>query len=313
VVPDRVGPTVAQVQPDGAALVSGEGVQLVLVRAGVASRMLAAILDALIQALALVLLSFLDVALAFGSDSAATVAVVIVETVLVLAGYPIVSEWLTRGRTVGKLAFGLRVVRDDGGPIGFRQALVRGLAGLLLEKPGVFAPLTTIAGVLTISFSSTDKRLGDMMAGTVVLNERAGPMALAQPPQWVPVPLQPWVLSLDLHRLDDRLALSLRQFVSRAHAMSDAGRWALGEQLRERVLAVTSPPPPQFAPTPQVLMSVLAERRRRAAAAAAAVAPLRRHVPVSAATPYPTRGDVRPAGEDRRPPSAGGGPFVAPG
>ena len=64
----------------------------------------------------------------------------IIEVVLVFAGYPILMEWLTRGRTLGKIWLGLRVVRDDGGPIGFRQALVRGLAGLLIEKPGLLVP-----------------------------------------------------------------------------------------------------------------------------------------------------------------------------
>ena len=57
---------------------------------------------------------------------------------LVFLGYPVAMETLTRGRTLGKMALGLRVVRDDGGPITFRQALVRGLVGLALERPGLF-------------------------------------------------------------------------------------------------------------------------------------------------------------------------------
>jgi uncharacterized RDD family membrane protein YckC len=242
-------------------------VRLALAPAGVGSRVIAALLDAAIQALALFVIVLMDVAVASSADSAAMGAVVTIEAVLVLAGYPIVSEWLTRGRTIGKLAMGLRVVRDDGGPIGFRQALVRGLAGLVLEKPGLAAPLTTIAGLVTISTSRREKRIGDMMAGTVVLNERSAPQALASLPSWVPVPLQPWVLSLDLHRLDDRLALSVRQFVSRAHAMTYEAQVAIGEDLRRRVLSVITPPPPAGTPTPVLLLSVLAERRRRAQAA----------------------------------------------
>jgi hypothetical protein len=173
-------------------------------------------------------------------------------------------EWSTKGRTIGKLWFGLRVVRDDGGPIGFRHALVRGLAGLILEKPGLLFPLSTIAGLTTMSSSAREKRIGDMMAGTVVLNEHSAPQPLATPPAWVPRPLQPWVLSLDLHRLDDRLALAMRQFVARAYAMTPAARYQLGETLRARVLAVTSPPPPSGVPTHDLLLSMLAERRRRA-------------------------------------------------
>jgi RDD family len=190
--------------------------------------------------------------------------------VLVVAGYPIIAEWVTRGRTAGKAALGLRVVRDDGGPIGFRQALVRGLAGLVLEKPGLLFPLTTLVGVATISGSAREKRIGDMMAGTVVRAERPAPQIIAPLPVWVPPPLQPWVLSLDLHRLDDRLALSTRQFVSRAHSMTPRAQVALGEELRRRVLAVTAPPPPIGTPTPALLVSVLVERRRRELAAPSA-------------------------------------------
>ncbi|HEV7207044.1 MAG TPA: RDD family protein [Jatrophihabitans sp.] len=255
-------------EPNAAALVSGEGVRLTLRSAGVGSRIIAALIDLAVQFGAFLVISTLDVVLVGQADLAAIQAVVITEVVLILAGYPIVMEWLTKGRTVGKISMGLRVVRDDGGPVGFRHALVRGLAGLLLEKPGVAFPLTTVAGLLTISLSSREKRIGDMMAGTVVLNERAAPQALGTPPAWVPVPLQPWVLSLEMHRLDDRLALSMRQFISRAHAMTPPARTALAEQLRHHVLAVTSPPPPPGAPTPVLLMSVLAERRRRSLATA---------------------------------------------
>jgi uncharacterized RDD family membrane protein YckC len=251
------------VQPRGPELVSGEGVRLALALAGVGSRVIATLIDAAVQFAAFFAIALLDVAAGNGADQAAIAAVLIVEAVLVLAGYPIVAEWLSKGRTLGKASLGLRVVRDDGGPIGFRHALVRGLAGLVLEKPGLLYP-----GVIAMASNSRNKRIGDMLAGTVVLNERSGPQRLAPVPQWVPVPLQPWVLSLDLHRLDDRLALTVRQFVTRAHGMSYAAQAAIGAELRRRVLAVTAPPPPPGTPTPELLVSVLAERRRRAMATA---------------------------------------------
>jgi uncharacterized RDD family membrane protein YckC len=291
------------VEPTGPALVSGEGVRLALAPAGVGSRVVAAALDAAIQAVALFVIVLLDVLLAGGADDAAFAAAAIVETVLVLAGYPIIAEWLGRGRTLGKLAFGLRVVRDDGGPIGFRHALVRGIAGLILEKPGLLFPLTTIAGVVTMSSSAREKRLGDMMAGTVVLNERSGPQNRTPLPDWVPPALQPWALSLDMHRLDDRLALSARQFVTRAHQMSPTAQAALGEQLRARVLAVTAPPPPPGTPTPALLMSVLAERRRRAIVPGGPA-------PGPAAQPAPPPAVTIPPYPGPRPEN--GGPFTPP-
>jgi uncharacterized RDD family membrane protein YckC len=294
----RRASTLRGVDPYSPALVSGEGVRLALAPAGVGSRVLAASIDAALQAAVIFVVTLTDIAIAGSADDAALTAVLIVELVLVLAGYPIVSEWLSRGRTLGKSALGLRVVRDDGGPIGFRHALVRGLAGFLLEKPGLVFPLTTLAGVITMGTSAREKRIGDMMAGTVVLNERSGPQRLAPIPNWVPIPLQQWVLSLDLHRLDDRLALSARQFVTRAHGMTYAAQASIGEDLRRRVLAVTSPPPPPGTPTPELLVSVLAERRRRASSGA---------VPQHAAPPsWPPTAAAPPT------PQAPSGPFAPP-
>ena len=64
---------------------------------------------------------------------------------------------------------GLRVVRDDGGPIRFRQALVRGLAGVFLEKLGITYGLLAL---ILIVAGASKKRLGDHLAGTIVLQER---------------------------------------------------------------------------------------------------------------------------------------------
>ena len=64
-------------------------------------------------------------------DPALSGAVLVIFTVLTLIGYPVVFESATRGRTLGKMALGLRVVSDDGGPERFRQALFRALASLV--------------------------------------------------------------------------------------------------------------------------------------------------------------------------------------
>src|SRR3954452_5932613 len=249
------------------AVVTGEGVAFDLPRAGVGSRTVATFVDLLLQFLIFVVLVFIDTAFAGSADSAAASAVLIVEVVLVLAGYPILCEWLSNGRTVGKLWLGLRVLRDDGGPIGFRHALARGLSSLVLEKPGLVpAPGVGAAiGFIPPACSQPDKRIGDMLAGPFVINERAGtnrrPIVQDFGVQYW---LQPWAVTLDLSRLDDRLALAVRQFVGRAAAMTPAAAYVLGEQLRHAVFAVVSPPPPPNTPTFSALMSVLAERRRRA-------------------------------------------------
>ncbi|MGH8959631.1 MAG: RDD family protein [Jatrophihabitantaceae bacterium] len=280
-------------------IVSGEGVGLDLAHAGVGSRIVAAAIDLLLQAIGAIGLVAITAQLGGGADSAAITAVLVTELVLIVAGYPILMEWLNRGRTVGKLCMGLRAVRDDGGPIGFRQALVRGLAGLVLEKPGIAFPFTTAAGIMTMIFSAREKRIGDMMAGTFVLNERGGPQRSVVPQQFaVPPHLQPWAQTLDLSRLDDQLALAVRQFVVRANDLLPAAQVSLGESLRARVEAVTRPPAPLGTPTPWVLTSVLAERRRRADLAASTYQQLTRPAP--------------PAGPPSPPPAPPPGPPPAP-
>jgi uncharacterized RDD family membrane protein YckC len=312
-------------------LTSGEGVALELNHAGVGSRVIAALIDFILQVIALVILLAVTGETAASADPAAVAALVIVEVVLVFGGYPTLMEWLTHGRTVGKLWLGLRVVRDDGGPIGFRQALARGLASLLLEKPGLLVPISTAAAVMTMIFSPRDKRVGDMMAGTFVLNERAGPrQTLVARDFAVPQQLYPWMASLDLSRLDDQLALCVRQFVVRAHEMTPPAQYSLGEDLRARIEAVTAPPPPPGTPTPWVLTTVLAERRRRAElvaqayrspyAARAAYATQAPYPPAPyAPTPYPpVRADATlPPPDDAPPrdwerPDAAPSPFVPP-
>ena len=127
------------------ALVSGEGVRLELGTAGVGSRMLAAVIDVAVQVGPPCWCSCCSPAWSPRRDGAAVAAVVIIE---IGAGARRLPDRRRVARPAGarsaRSCLGLRVVRDDGGPIGFRQALVRGLAGLVLEKPGLLAPLTTV-------------------------------------------------------------------------------------------------------------------------------------------------------------------------
>jgi uncharacterized RDD family membrane protein YckC len=245
------------------AMVSGEGVALDLARAGLGTRTVAAVIDLILQLVILLAFAALDAAIG-PSDPAMVAAVVVIELVVVLAGYPILFEWLTRGRTPGKMALGLRVVRDDGGPIGFRQALVRGLAAFLIEKPGLIAPVGIALGIGSLAFGSSSKRIGDLLAGTFVISERAGDAhSLAAPAFPVPPALQGWAVSLDLSRVDDELAFRLRQFVLRAPRLNAHAVQALEKDFRHRVLSAIAPPPPPGVPTSVLLMTVLAERRRR--------------------------------------------------
>lgn len=239
-------------------LVTGEAVRLDVSPAALPSRMLAALLDGIIQG-ALFFGVFLLIGLFAGAGSAdGLVAVVIVGFLAVMLGYPVMFETLMRGRTPGKAALGLRVVRDDAGPIGFRQAFVRGLIGVLIERPGI---TYYAAAVLSSLIDKRGRRLGDFAAGTMVIQERVvvpqAPVAL-MPPQ-----LAGWAATLEMSGLTDDLALSARSFLARSGAMTEAARHDLGGRLTEAITSVTSPPPPAGTPGWAYLAAVLAERRRR--------------------------------------------------
>jgi uncharacterized RDD family membrane protein YckC len=245
------------VVPDQDRFVTGEAVALDLRVARAGSRMLAFGIDVLILiGLLLALILLAGWLLSGRVDEALAAAVFIAVLVVCFIGLPVTMETLTRGRSVGKLALGLRVVRDDGGPIRFRQAFVRALAGLfeLYLFTGVPALITSLA-------SRQGKRVGDYMAGTIVLQERVP--ARGGPPVPMPPQLAPWAYGADLSGVSDSLALAARQFLSRAQELHPAARAQLEAQLAGAMAAVVAPPPPPGTPGWALLAAVLAERRRR--------------------------------------------------
>ncbi|HEU0190426.1 MAG TPA: RDD family protein [Mycobacterium sp.] len=188
-------------------------------------------------------------------DDALTAAILIVFAVLLQVGYPLIFETATRGRSLGKIAMGLRVVSDDGGPERFRQALFRALAGVV----EIWA-LTGSPAVICSMFSARGKRLGDIFAGTVVISER-GPRPA--PPPVMPPALAWWASSLQLSGLRPETADLGRQFLSRRRQLNPRLRDAIAHRIGGEMLAQISPPPPPGAPPQLVIAAVLAERHRR--------------------------------------------------
>src|SRR5262245_25921445 len=138
-------------------LVTGEAVALDIRVARLASRALALLIDAMVQGVALYLFIFASALVGFGTNEAFVAGLTILVMVLILVGYPTAFETLSRGRSLGKLALGLRVVNDNGGPIRFRQALIRALSGVV-----EFWTLAGSPALLASLFSSQSKRLGDI-------------------------------------------------------------------------------------------------------------------------------------------------------
>ena len=240
-------------------LVTGEAVVLELRLARFASRALAVAMDAVVQISAMVVVALALAGTTEVVDSALAAAIGLVTVVGATVGYPVAIETLTQGRSVGRMALGLRVVRDDGGPIRFRHALIRGLVG--------FFELWATSGILALGSSlasAKGKRLGDHLAGTVVVRERV-PVA-QRPAVEMPAELAGWAAGLDLSALPAELALTVRQYLARRHELAPAAGEALASELAGAVSAVVSPPPPPGTAPTAYLAAVLAERRHREAA-----------------------------------------------
>ncbi|GAA3790775.1 RDD family protein [Streptomyces chiangmaiensis] len=286
-------------------LVTGEAVALELRPAKLPSRVLAVLLDLAVTMTVYILVTIALVASTSGLDEAARTALSIATFVLVLVGGPIAVETLSHGRSLGKLACGLRVVRDDGGPIQFRHALVRGAVGVI-EILMTFGVIACIASLV----SARGRRLGDVFAGTLVVRERvpAGRAGLVPPPP-------PWLAGrfsqLDLSAVPDGLWLAIRQYLTRMQQLDPQVGWSMAERLASDLGACTGTPAPHEVPPAAYLAAVMQERQAREARRAF-VAPAAGQVAGLDPTAPGIPGGYAPAPQKGPAPSPGSAPWSAP-
>src|ERR1700739_1535668 len=236
-------------------VVTGDAVVVEVQIAQLPVRAISAVIDLGVMFVCYILGLMLAFATQPGPDDALVAAIVVIFTVLVVVGYPVIFETATRGRSLGKMAMGLRVVSDDGGPERFRQAMFRALAALV-EIWMFFGGPAVICSLL----SSKGKRIGDVFAGTVVISER-GPKL--EPPPVMPPALAWWASSLQLSGRRPETAQMARQFLSRETQLRPQVRDQMAHRITAEVAAQISPPPPPGVPPRYVLAAVLAERHRR--------------------------------------------------
>lgn len=251
-------------------IVTPEAVVLEFETAGLPSRMLAALIDSAIQLAVLFAVLFA----AFGLNEAGIElggianAFLYVLVFLLVFGYPAGFETLWRGRTPGKAALGLRVVTVEGGPIRFRHAAIRAILGLLDKYL-----LSAVPGVLAVLGTARNQRLGDLVAGTLVLRERSAakaPTAVAFAP---PPGLEGYTASLDVTALDLAEYTTIRSFLLRAPSLAPAARDPLARQLANPLLAKLRTTPPAGVPAEAFLVCVVAAHQRRHAPTAPWAAP----------------------------------------
>jgi uncharacterized RDD family membrane protein YckC len=252
-------------------LVTGEAVALDLPPAGLGLRIASGLIDVVVTGGLLVALVLGLVIAALQADEALLQVAMLAAVIVSFVGFPTALETLTGGRSLGKLAFGLRTVRDDAGPISFQHAFVRALVGVVeiyvfLGGPAFFSALVSARG----------KRLGDFAAGTYVVRERVKLQLAAPAP--MPPQLAHWAADADLASLPPGLALAVRQFLGRLPQIDPASRANIGGRLAAAVEEYVAPAPPPGTPPEVFLAAVVAARRERDAARLARQADLRRRL-----------------------------------
>jgi uncharacterized RDD family membrane protein YckC len=261
----------------GDLVVTGEAVALELRPATAVHRILSGVIDLAIYAMVgfAVLLAISRLIRHEGDLG----IVVVLVSVLAMVVLPVTVETLTRGLSAGKLAAGIRVVRDDGGPIRFRHALVRAMLGVveIWTTSGSLAVITSIV-------HRRSKRLGDILAGTYAVRVRGAEDAVA--PLLMPPELTRWAATADIRRLPDQLALHARVFLSRTGKLDPRLRDVVGRQFAAAVEPYVAPPPPWGTHPERFVAAVLVARRDREYRAGlsseqrdAAVAGRTRHLP----------------------------------
>jgi uncharacterized RDD family membrane protein YckC len=136
--------------------------------AGIGSRLVAQLIDGLIIGAIFIVIGIFASALGgvFGSPEVAGLVFIIL-TFILIAGYFLISEAAANGQTIGKRAVRLRVVGDQGQPIGIGQAAIRNLVRIV-----DFLPVFYGIGIIAMFSNARSKRLGDFAAGTLVVRDR---------------------------------------------------------------------------------------------------------------------------------------------
>lgn len=237
-------------------IVTGEAVVLELRPAGFAARMLSAIIDVVAQVTVFIGLVLLVGNAVAESDPALAQTLSLVLVVLMFVAVPAGVETLTRGKSLGRLALGLRIVRDDGGSVRFRHAFIRAITAVL--------EIYLLAGSLAFTvalFNTKSKRLGDILAGTYALRDRV--VAPLPPLAHTPPELEPWADLADMGRLPDGLSRRISRFLAQSGRMAAPARTALAAELAAETSGFISPQPPAGTHPEAYLRAVMAERRDR--------------------------------------------------
>lgn len=249
---------VRNVGRSGGGIVTPEAVVLDVETAGYASRILAGLLDLIIQLTLLFIIAVL-LGIAFFADDSGIATAFAISTFLVLFGYPIGFETWLRGRTPGKMALGLRAVTTDGAPIRLRDATLRAMGGVVdrLLPPG------GVTGALFVMLTPRHQRLGDLIAGTMVIRDPE--RFVTTPALWFSPPpgLEQYAATIDPTAITVEQYTVIRSFLTRGTSLSAPLRANMAKDLGNRLAARVHHQPPRFVAPEVFLICAMARFQRR--------------------------------------------------
>ena len=228
-----------------------EGVVLELVLAGLGSRFLARLLDTVIQ---MMLIFALAAGVGVAGSSGVVQAVAIVLIFFVLFAYDIGFEALNDGRTIGKLAAGIRVISTTGEPVRFLGSAVRNIARIL-----DFLPFFYLIGTVSIVATERGQRIGDLAAGTVVARDRFPGLAHTPAPITVPPDA---VATWDVSAVTANEVQAVRHFLDRRLDLRWPARSHFAEELSGRLGPKVAGIPPNSHPE-YVLEGIVVAKQSR--------------------------------------------------
>ena len=211
-----------------------EQLQLKFDLAGVGSRFLAIAIDTLIQlavggiaAFILILFGLTGLVNGWRLTSLWATAGLIAFLFLLYFGYFVLFEILWGGQTPGKRAIGIRVIKDSGRPLSPAEVFGRNLLRVIDQIPGFYA-----VAVLTAMFNAQGKRLGDFVAGSVVVREKS--LNLSQPHWTQPSPSRPQTLLGASQLTADEVEL-IDTFLARRYDLTSDVRHRMAHEIVRRL------------------------------------------------------------------------------
>ena len=219
--------------PDKLTIETPEQIPLEFPLAGIGSRFLAIALDTLIQVLGFLMIVFvaeilLPTAARFTPRALTWAAAIFFLCVFILySGYYALFEVFWNGQTPGKRLVRVRVISDSGRPITVYEAVVRNLLRIIDQLPGLY-----VVGIISVFLTARNKRLGDIVAGTVVVHEKA--MQDSQPDFFAAAAST--ALSSGLQITAEELEL-IERFLQRRYDLSPEVRRQSAEQIAGRLRA----------------------------------------------------------------------------